>query len=72
MNTLTRTFAPLTRLRASFDRLAGPQSTLCSVILLIARAYLFYVFFRSGLTLSLIHISEPTRRVLISRMPSSA
>ena len=33
MNTLTTTFAPLTRMRASFDRLAGPQSTLCSVIL---------------------------------------
>jgi len=50
MNTLTTTFAPLTRIRASLERLAGPQSMLCSIILLIARAYLFYVFFRSGLT----------------------
>jgi putative oxidoreductase len=50
MNTLTTTAAPLTRIRASLDRLAGPRSALCSLILLIARAYLFYVFFRSGLT----------------------
>ena len=50
MNALTTTVAPLTRIRASLDRLAGPQSALCSLILLIARAYLFYVFFRSGLT----------------------
>ena len=27
---------------------------------------------RPGLALSLIHISEPTRQVLVSRMPSSA
>ena len=50
MNTLATTFAPLTRIRASLDRFAGPQSALCALILLIARAYLFYVFFRSGLT----------------------
>ncbi|WP_296224128.1 DoxX family protein [Ralstonia sp. UBA689] len=46
----TATLAPLTRIRTVLDRLAGPQSGLCAVILLIARAYLFYVFFRSGLT----------------------
>ncbi|CAJ0821985.1 MULTISPECIES: DoxX family protein [Ralstonia] len=46
----TTPLAPLTRIRAAFDRFAGPQSGLCSFILLIARAYLFYVFFRSGLT----------------------
>ncbi|MGM3276786.1 DoxX family protein [Ralstonia sp. 24A2] len=46
----TTTLAPLTRIRAAFDRFAGPQSGLCSLILLIARAYIFYVFFRSGLT----------------------
>ncbi|MEZ0190555.1 DoxX family protein [Ralstonia solanacearum] len=46
----TATLAPLTRIRATLDRLAGPQSGLCALILLIARAYLFYVFFRSGLT----------------------
>ena len=46
----TATLAPFTRIRAVFDRFAGPQSGLCSLILLIARAYLFYVFFRSGLT----------------------
>ena len=50
MNTLTPTLAPLTRIRTTLDRFAGPQSGLCSLILLIARAYLFYVFFRSGLT----------------------
>jgi len=46
----TATLAPLTRIRTAFDRFAGPQSGLCSLILLIARAYIFYVFFRSGLT----------------------
>lgn len=46
----TTMLAPLTRIRAAFDRFAGPQSGLCSLILLIARAYIFYVFFRSGLT----------------------
>ena len=46
----TATLAPLTRIRATLDRFAGPQSGLCSLILLIVRAYLFYVFFRSGLT----------------------
>lgn len=46
----TTTLAPLTRIRTVLDRFAGPQSGLCAVILLIARAYLFYVFFRSGLT----------------------
>ena len=50
MNTLATTFAPLTRIRASLDRFPGPQSALCALILLIARAYLFYVFFLSGLT----------------------
>lgn len=49
MNTLA-TVAPLTRIRTTLDRVAGPQSGLCSIVLLIARAYLFYVFFRSGLT----------------------
>ncbi len=48
MNTIP--LSPLTRIRATLDRLAGPQSGLCALILLIARAYLFYVFFRSGLT----------------------
>ncbi len=46
----TATLSPLTRIRATLDRLAGPRSGLCALILLIARAYLFYVFFRSGLT----------------------
>lgn len=46
----TATLSPLTRIRATLDHLAGPQSGLCALILLIARAYLFYVFFRSGLT----------------------
>ncbi|MEF9412857.1 MULTISPECIES: DoxX family protein [Ralstonia solanacearum species complex] len=48
MNTVP--LSPLTRIRTTLDRLAGPQSGLCALILLIARAYLFYVFFRSGLT----------------------
>lgn len=46
----TAALAPLTRIRTVLDRFAGQQSSLCAVILLIARAYLFYVFFRSGLT----------------------
>lgn len=46
----TAQLAPLMRIRTAIDRFAGPQSGLCAFILLIARAYLFYVFFRSGLT----------------------
>lgn len=42
--------ARLTHLRTLFDRFTGPQSGLFAGLLLVARAYLFYVFFRSGLT----------------------
>ncbi len=48
MNTVT--LAPLSRIRTVFERITGAQSGLYSIVLLIARAYLFYVFFRSGLT----------------------
>ncbi|WP_426400193.1 DoxX family protein [Ralstonia sp. R-29] len=48
MNTVT--LAPLARIRSVFDRITGSQGGLYALVLLIARAYLFYVFFRSGLT----------------------
>ena len=65
MNTLATTFAPLTRIRASLDRFAGPQSALCALILLIARAYLFYVFFRKENLVALreIALRETANRV---------
>ncbi|MEW1781000.1 DoxX family protein [Arthrobacter sp. NPDC080086] len=47
---MTTTLAPLTRMRTTFDRILGSQSAVCAIVLLVARAYLFYVFFRSGLT----------------------
>jgi len=46
----TATLAPLTRIRATLDRFAGPQSGLCSLILLIVRAYLTGVSSTSILT----------------------
>ena len=46
----TATLAPLSRIRTVFDRITGSQSSLYALVLLIVRAYLFYVFFRSGLT----------------------
>ncbi|WP_439893653.1 DoxX family protein (plasmid) [Ralstonia sp. 25C] len=46
----TATLAPLSRFRTVFDRITGAQSGLYALVLLVARAYLFYVFFRSGLT----------------------
>lgn len=48
MNTVT--LAPLSRIRTVFERITGAQGGLYAIVLLIARAYLFYVFFRSGLT----------------------
>ena len=46
----TATLAPLARIRTVFDRITGSQGSLYALVLLVARAYLFYVFFRSGLT----------------------
>lgn len=42
--------ARLTGIQARIDRFTGPHSGLWAIVLLIARAYLFYVFFRSGMT----------------------
>ena len=51
----------------------GPVETaaLHSVLMILLAAWVL-CFTLGELTLSLIHISEPTRRATISRMPSSA
>ena len=52
--------------------IGGGVAGLWALNLLRQRGYSTLLFEHDALGLSLIHISEPTRQVLVSRMPSSA
>ena len=47
-------------------------STFIGIVLILLCGLVFDMFWMTVLYLSLIHISEPTRLALLSRMPSSA